>query len=150
MLDVDRRDDVDPGLQKLLNVLPTLLITGPGGVGVGKFVDEGDVRVPGQHLVKIHLRQLNAAAFDIVPRDDLHPLSHRRSSCPAVSLNNGDNDIRPPGAQVLALVKHGVGLADARCRAQQHPQPSPNSHRVLLGHDYPTVSTVSAGDPVRH
>lgn len=117
---------------------------------MGKFVDEGDVRVPGQHLVKIHLRQLNAAAFDIVPRDDLHPLSHRRSSCPAVSLNNGDNDIRPPGAQVLALVKHGVGLADARCRAQQHPRPSPNSHRVLLSHDYPTVSTVSAGDPVRH
>jgi len=53
VLDVDRRDDVNPGLQKLLNVLPTLLITGPGGVGVGKFVDEGDVRVQCRGMTSI-------------------------------------------------------------------------------------------------
>ena len=117
---------------------------------MGQLVDEGDVRVASQHPVEIHLGQFHAATLHIVPRDDLQPLGHRRGGYPAVSLDNGDNDVGPTSAEVLTLVKHGVGLTDARCRAQQHPQPSRGSHLVLLSQSYPTVNTVSAGDPVRH
>ena len=44
VLNVDRRDDVDVIVEQLEHVLPSLLVaTEPGHVGVGQFVDEGDL-----------------------------------------------------------------------------------------------------------
>ena len=132
VLDVDRRDDIDPGVQQFLDILPALFVTRPGRVGVGQLVDQGDVGIAGEYPVEVHLGQLDAAMYDEVAGDDLQPLSHGRGGCPAVGLDDGDDDVGPTLAQVLALVEHGVGLADARCRAEQHPQSSPSSHLVLL------------------
>ena len=42
VLDVQRGDDVDAGVAQLLDVLPALLVPGPGRVGVGQLVDERD------------------------------------------------------------------------------------------------------------
>ena len=40
VLDVQRRDDVDAGIEQLLDVLPALLVLRPGRVGVGVLVDQ--------------------------------------------------------------------------------------------------------------
>ncbi len=71
VLDVDRRDDVDAGLEDLLDVLPALLVSPPdacpapppvagggaGHVGVGELVDEHDVGTAGQDGVDVELGQ---------------------------------------------------------------------------------------------
>ncbi len=48
VLDVQCRDDADPGLEQLLDVLPALLVSRAGHVGVREFVDERDLRPPGE------------------------------------------------------------------------------------------------------
>ena len=44
VLDVDRGDDVDAGVEQLLDVLPALLVAGARDVGVGELVDQRDLR----------------------------------------------------------------------------------------------------------
>ena len=44
VLDVQRRDDVDAGLEQLLDVLPALLVARAGDVRVRELVDERDLR----------------------------------------------------------------------------------------------------------
>ena len=48
VLDVQRRDHVDAGIEQLLDVLPTLLVLRAGGVGVRVLVDQHDLRAAGQ------------------------------------------------------------------------------------------------------
>ena len=48
VLDVQGRDDVDPGLEQLLDVLPALLVARAGDVGVRELVDERDLRPRGR------------------------------------------------------------------------------------------------------
>jgi hypothetical protein len=40
VLDVDRRNDIDAGLQQLLDVLPALFVLRPGSIRMSEFVDE--------------------------------------------------------------------------------------------------------------
>ena len=70
VLDVQRRDHVDAGVEQLLDVLPTLLVLRPGGVGVGIFVDQHHLRVPRQDRVEVHLAQRRAAVVDLLQRHD--------------------------------------------------------------------------------
>ena len=44
VLDVQRRDDVDPGVEQLLDVLPALLVARARDVRVRELVDERDLR----------------------------------------------------------------------------------------------------------
>ena len=47
VLHVDRRDHGDAGVEQLLDVLPALRVLAAGGVGVGEFVDQHHLRLPG-------------------------------------------------------------------------------------------------------
>ena len=58
VLDVHGRDDVDPGLEQLLDVLPALRIARAGDIGVRELVDERDLRPPGEHGVDIQLLEV--------------------------------------------------------------------------------------------
>ena len=51
MLDIDRGVDIDAGGEQLLHILPALLVPGAGGVGMGQFVHQDDLRLaaPGPH-----------------------------------------------------------------------------------------------------
>ena len=48
VLDVDRGDDVDAGVEQLVDVLPALLVAGAGHVGVRELVDERPRRAAGR------------------------------------------------------------------------------------------------------
>ena len=61
MLDVERRDDVDAGVEQLLDVLPALLVAAAGHVGVGQLVDEHPFRAAGEDGVDVHLLERRAA-----------------------------------------------------------------------------------------
>lgn len=43
VLDVDGRPDIDPGIENVLDFLPSFCMAQAGGVGVGEFVDEADI-----------------------------------------------------------------------------------------------------------
>ena len=60
VLDVDVRDDVDPGLEQFLHVLPALLVARSRDVGVGELVDQRDLGMPGQHRVEVHFLEGHA------------------------------------------------------------------------------------------
>ena len=55
VLDVDGGDDVDAGVEQLLDVLPALLVPGARDVGVGQLVDQRDLGLPGEDGVDVHL-----------------------------------------------------------------------------------------------
>ena len=53
MLTVD--DHVDAGVEDLLDILPALLVDGAGRVRVRELVDEGDLGMPREDGLDIHL-----------------------------------------------------------------------------------------------
>jgi hypothetical protein len=55
VLDVDRRDDVDPGVEQDVDVLPAFGSRRAGGVGVRQLVDQRDGGSAGQDGVDVQL-----------------------------------------------------------------------------------------------
>src|SRR5207253_1276870 len=71
VLDVQRRDDVDSRIEQLLDVLPPLLVPGPGNVRVRQLVDQRDVGMTRDNRVDVHLLELGAAVLDSTPAPEL-------------------------------------------------------------------------------
>ena len=123
VLDVDRGDDVDPGGEDLHNVLPALFVpAGSRHVRVGELIDQGDLGVPAQHRVQVHLLQAAAPVFHQLARDDLQVTDHLLGQPPTVTLDKPDDDAGSPLLAPVALVEHCVGLADAGGRAEVDPE----------------------------
>ena len=55
VLDVDRGDHGDAGVEKLLDVLPAFGVLAARGVGVGELVDQHHLRVAAQHRLDVEL-----------------------------------------------------------------------------------------------
>jgi len=55
VLDVDRRDDADARVEQGLDVLPALLVLGPGHIGVGELVNQGYLGIAHEDRRKVHL-----------------------------------------------------------------------------------------------
>ena len=93
MLDVERRDDVDAGVEQLLDVLPALLVARARDVRVRELVDERDLRLAGEDRVDVHLLERRAAVLDRSPRDDLEVADLLGGLRPAVGLDEADDDV---------------------------------------------------------
>ena len=125
VLEVDRRDDVDAGVEEVLDVLPALGVAGAGDVGVGQLVDQDQVGPPGQQAVDVHLLERLAPVLDPPAGEDRQvadlgvglgtPVRPRPSRSPRRCR-------APCGA---TLVEHGERLADAGRRPQVEPKLPP-------------------------
>ncbi len=131
VLNVDCRDDVDSGGEQVLKVLPALLVASARGVGVGEFVDEGDLGAPGDDGIDVHLLESRSPMLQPAARHDLEALEHELGVRPTVGFAQGDDDIGPSGRPSGTLGEHGDGLADTWCCAEIDPQPS-TGHGVIL------------------
>ena len=80
VLDVDGRDDVDAGVEQLVDVLPALLVPRAGDVRVGELVDEHLCRAAAQDGVDVHLFERRVAMLDPVRR----AMTSRSPICSAV------------------------------------------------------------------
>ena len=60
VLDVQRGIDVDAGGEQFLDVQIALGMAAAGGVGVGQFIDQHQLRTAGQDRIQVHLRQRRA------------------------------------------------------------------------------------------
>ena len=123
MLDIERREDVDAGGNYLLDIEIALGMPAAGGVGVGEFVDQNQLRAPLQDRVEIHLGKEVALVFDLLPRDDLEAFEQRLGLAPAMRLDDADDDIDAVAPLGLRGQQHLVGLADPRRGAEKNLQP---------------------------
>ena len=111
-----------PHSKKLLDIEIALRVPASRRVGVGELVYERDLWMPRDDRVEVHLLQPSAAVFDPLPRDSLETFQQRLGFLPPVRLHDADDDIvtvAPAGAGGL---QHRIGLADAGCRTDEHPE----------------------------
>jgi hypothetical protein len=123
VLDVDGGDHLDAGLEQDLDVLPPLLVRAARDVGVGELVDQHDVGASLEDRLDVHLLLDGAAVGDLLARHDLEALELALGLRPAVRLDVADDQVGAPLDAAVALVEHGVGLADARRCAEVDTQP---------------------------
>ena len=123
VLDVDRGDHVDLGVEQRQHVLVALLVCRAWGVGVRQLVDDGNGRVPGQDRVQIHLAQRHAAVLDLAQRHLLETVHLGQCVRAAVRLDEPDHDVHALTLQLVGILEHLVALADARRRPDVHTKP---------------------------
>ena len=121
VLDVDRRDDVDPGREHLVDVLPALVVAGLGQVRMGELVDQRELGRTPDHRVDVHLLEREAAVAGLEMRHLLEPFRERRRLRPLVGLEVADHDVAALGMGRPPFLEHAVGLADTRGHSEQDP-----------------------------
>ncbi len=121
VLDVDGGDDVDSGGEELFDVLPAFGVAGPGAgrVGVGEFVDEGDLGAAAQDGPEVQLGALPSAAGVAGAGHDLEALEHLLGVRAVVALGESHDDVGAAEGAAPALVQHAVGLAHAGGGAEE-------------------------------
>ncbi len=147
MLDVQRRPNVDPRLQQLLDVLPPLGMARARRIGVGVFVDQQEVGFAGQRRVEVELGARAAFVIELLPRQDFQLAQQRLGLAPPVRFDDPDNDVEAFRLAAPGLAQHVERLADAWRHAEEDLEPSPacpadlvkeglrvRSARLVLGH----------------
>ena len=100
VLDVERRVDVDAGVEQLLDVLPALGVPAAGGVRVRQLVDEDQGRVALECGVEVELADRRAAIWNLPGRQDLEILEKGAGFLAAVGLDEPDDDVMAVVAQL--------------------------------------------------
>ena len=138
VLDIDRGIDVDAARQQFLDIEIALGMTAAGGVGVGEFVDQRDLRAARDQRVEVHLLQDLVLVADPLARDDLKALQQRLGLRPAVGLDHADHDIGAGLQPGMGALQHLVGLADAGGGADKDLEPAgrvvPRAGRLPAAH----------------
>ena len=123
VLDIDRGVDVDAGPEKLLHILPPLLVTGAGGVGVGQFVHQDDLGLPGKHRIKVHLREGDPLVRDQGWRNDLQPFQEGVGLRTAVGLHVPRHHVPTFEPPLAGRLQHGIGLPHPGGIAEEDLEP---------------------------
>ena len=121
VLEVDRRDHVDPGVQQGVDVLPALGVGRPRDVGVGQLVHQDQFRSAGQQALQVHLLEGLAPVLDRLAGEDRKVADLGVGLRPAVLLDPADHHVGAAFLASPALVEHGVRLADPGGRPQVEP-----------------------------
>ena len=124
MLDIERRPDVDAGGQQFVDILPALGMAAAGHVGVGKFVDQQQVRTARQRGVEIELLHDLVAIDDRLARQHLEAVDQLLGFAPSVRFDQADNDIAAARFVRAGGAEHGVGFSDAGSGAEKNLQMS--------------------------
>ncbi|HVV82621.1 MAG TPA: hypothetical protein VHE35_06055 [Kofleriaceae bacterium] len=119
VLDVERRVDVDAGVEQIDDVLPPLEVAAAGRVGVGQLVDEDQRRLAGERRLEVELVELDAAVGERAARQHLEPLEQGLRLAAAVGLDDADHDVDAVGLQPPRGLEHRVRLADPGRRAEE-------------------------------
>src|SRR5579884_3903534 len=113
VLDVDGGNDVDSSVEEFVDVLPTLLVTTPGHVGVREFVDQHQRGPSGENGIQIHLLKRRPAIVDAPTRYHLKVANLFRSVQATVRFDEPNDDIGAPFAAATPFVQHRERLTDA-------------------------------------
>jgi hypothetical protein len=128
VLHVHGGQDVDAGVEQLLDVLPALGVARAGRVGVGELVDQRHLGFTSQHPVEIQLLERAAERHQ---RHRLDVVEQLRRLGAAVRLHHGGDDVGAALDPPAGLAEHRERLAHAGGRAQVDAQLTP-SHEVIF------------------
>ena len=115
VLDVDRRDDVDAGVEQLLDVLPALLVARARGRWCGRTRRRAPTSGRRRRMAStsISVERRCRGARPSARGIDLEVADLLGGARPAVGLDDADDDVGAALAAAAALVEHGERLADA-------------------------------------
>ena len=121
VLNVDRGDDADAGVEEFLDVLPALFVFGAGDVGVGEFVNECDAGFARKDCRQVHLGLHRVAIVKCATGDDFEVGDLVLGMGAVVGLDEAHDYIRAATGAALTFVEHRKGLADSRRGAEIDP-----------------------------
>ena len=146
VLDVDRGEHADAGIEKLEDVLIALFVRAARDVGVGELVDDAELRPPraGWHrhpFPRARRRGIRSSRRGTTSRSP----NLRLGVGSPVRLDEADDDVHALASKCVRVLEHRVGLADARRGADVDPQ-----SRALLGVDLREHLFGRSGDSFGH
>ena len=130
VLDVDRRDHVDPGVEQLVDVLPALLVARPGHVGVRELVDQRDLGRRARTASRSISSNVGAAVGR--PSRGARPRGRRparRSWLAAVGLDEADDDVGAALARGAGPRRASRRSCRPRARRRGRCAAEPRRHR---------------------
>lgn len=132
VLDVERGEHIDAGIEQLHHVLPAFGVATARRIAVRKLVDQRQGGAAGKHRIDIHLVQRVALIGHGAARDDLERRDQRLGFGPAMRFDDRNHDIAARPQPLGTLPQHFEGLADAGGSAQENLQPAACLARGLL------------------
>ena len=124
VLDVDRGVHVDAGGEQFLNVLPAFFVTTAGGVGVGQFVHQHQLRLGREQTVEVHFLELHATVFRAHQRQLRQAAEQRFGFGAAMGFDHAGDDFHTLAQLGVGRLQHGVGLADTGRGAEENLEPA--------------------------
>jgi hypothetical protein len=124
VLDVDRGVHVDAGGEQFLNVLPALGVAAAGGVAVGQFVDQHQLRLGREQAVEVHFFKHHATVFRAHQRLLRQAAEQRFGLGAAMGFDHAGDDFHALAQLGVGGLEHGVGLADAGRGAEENLEPA--------------------------
>ncbi len=124
MLDIHRRIDVDAVRQQLLDVEIALGMAAARHVGMGEFVDKGNLRPPGDQRIEIHLLERLLLVGKPPARQHFEPAEQRFGLGSPVGFDDADDDVGAGLLPGVGALQHLVGLADAGRGANEDLEPA--------------------------
>ena len=122
MLHIDGREDIYPGIQQLLDILPAFGMACAGDIAVRQLIHQYHGRSARQHAIEIEFRQPAATVEMVAHRLHRQTVEQCGGLGAAVGLDDTDQDIQPLCPQTLGFLQHGVGLADTGIGAEEDLQ----------------------------
>ncbi len=122
VLHVDRGQNVDPGFEQFLYVLPALVILAPWRVGMCQLVHQDKGRTPSQHGLDVQFRHPCSAIIHQLGRHCFEVSDLRRGAGAAVCLHDGRDHVTATISTPMSLTEHREGLSDARRSAEVDTQ----------------------------
>src|SRR5262249_29450168 len=114
VLDIDGSHYMNTCIEQIQDILIPLSVFGTGNISVGQFIDYTDVRFASNDGFDVHLLKNNAAVFDLAARNHFEISDLGFGVGPAIGLDETDYQVKALAAQQVSVLKHLVGLADAR------------------------------------
>ena len=93
-----------------------------GGVGVGKFINQGEAGSAREQRVEVHLFEPPTLVFQPLARQHLETLEQGFGFFSAVRLDDRRNDILAVFEPRAGLLEHLIGFANSRRRANKDLQ----------------------------
>ena len=122
MLDVDGRVNVDAATHQLFDVEVALRVAAAFDVGVRELIDQDDLWPAGDDGIEVHFLERLLFILDAPARNDFQACQQRFGFPAAMSFHDAGHDVVAVFLAGVGLVQHLVGLAYARCGADEYSE----------------------------
>ncbi len=130
MLHIERRPDIDAGIEQLLHILPALGMARAGRIAVGQLVEQQHLWVARQRRIQVKGLALAALVGQQAAGQQLQAVELLHGLGPAMGLHQAHQHLAARLALALRSGQHCIGLAHPGIGAKVDAQLAPG--RLLL------------------